>query len=110
MRMSDEDLEIEDDIIRAKLDPHVKEHQALSREDQEKTSYRFITIMRRAKARLSLTKREREFRAEKKKYAEGLTRMSDKVFLEEVKAVTKEMNRHCEELMALPFNAEPRDR
>ena len=33
--------------------------------------------------------------------------MTREVFLAEIKAVTKQIEKHCKELTALPFNAEP---
>ena len=72
MRMSDEDLEIEADITGAKIDPHVKEHQAISEQDKDKNLMRFLKMLKWAKRRLNFTKREREFREENKRYSQRL--------------------------------------
>mgnify|MGYP003631466168 CR=1 FL=1 len=68
MRMSDDALEMEDDITRAKIDPEVEEHRAMSEQDREKTTGRFL-LLKWAKRRLDFTKQERESRR--------LSRMSD---------------------------------
>jgi hypothetical protein len=69
MRMSDEDLEMEDDIIRAKIDPDVKKHRAMSEQDKEKNMTRLLRMLKWAKRRLNFTKGERDFREEKKKFS-----------------------------------------
>ena len=77
LRMSDEDLEMEDDVIRAKIDPEVEAHRAMSEQDREKTTGRFLRMLKWAKRRLDFTKQERESREEKKRYSLRLSRMSD---------------------------------
>jgi len=97
MRMSDEDLEMEDDVTRAKIDPDVKKHQAMSEQDKEKYSTRFVNMLRWAKARLAFTKREREFREEKKRYSQRLSIMSDENLLVEIDKITDEAEKIYEE-------------
>ena len=88
-RMSDEDLEIEDDIIRAKIDPNVKvSEQGLSW----------------VKKRLNFIKRERERRElekirylQKNRYLQRLQLMTDEVFLAEFDTIRKEYDKNREE-------------
>jgi hypothetical protein len=66
LRMSDDDLEMEDDVIRAEVNPDIVAHQAMSEHDKEKNLTRFVKKLRWAKTRLALTKQERESREKKK--------------------------------------------
>ncbi len=74
LRMSDEDLEMEDDVIRAEINPVIVAHQAMSDEDKEKNMLRFVKTLRWAKTRLAFTKEERESRAEKAVFKERVKR------------------------------------
>ena len=88
-RMSDVDLEIEDDIIRAKIDPNVEvSEQGLSW----------------VKKRLNFIKRERERRElekirylQKNRYLQRLQLMTDEVFLAEFDTIRKEYDKNREE-------------
>ena len=90
LRMSDEDLETAYAVIRAKIDPDIEAHQAMSDEDKEKKGYmiRFIKKMKSAKARLAFIQQERESRGAKKRYSERLQRMSDAILEKEMIAIT----------------------
>ena len=88
-RMSDEDLEIEDDIIRAKIDPNVKV-------SEQRLSW--------VKKRLNFIKRERERRElekiryfQKSRYLQRLQLMTDEVFLAEFDTIRKEYDKNKEE-------------
>ena len=106
--MSDEDLEQEDDRIRAKVDPYVEEYRAMSGEERGKEEMlTMIEKMKWAKRRFAFTKKERESREEKKRYSERVQPMSTEVFTKEIEAITDQLQNHNQELMALPFNAEP---
>jgi hypothetical protein len=96
MRMSDEDLEMEDDIIRAKIDPDVKKHRAMSEQDKEKNMTRLLRMLKWAKRRLNFTKGERDFREEKKRYSLRLSHMSD----EDLRTESNTISEQCEELYA----------
>ena len=89
MLMSDEDLEIEDDIIRAKIDPNVKV-------SEQRLSW--------VKKRLNFIKRERERRElekirylQKNSYLQRLQLMTDEVFLAEFDTIRKEYDKNREE-------------
>ena len=112
LRMSDEDLKTEYDAIRAKIDPEVEAHQAMSDEDKEKDGYmtRFIKTMKWAKTRLAFIQQERESRGAKKRYSERLQRMSDAILGEEMIAITAQFNKNTEEKIELPIVHEPRVR
>ena len=112
LRMSDEDLETAYAVIRAKIDPDIEAHQAMSDEDKEKKGYmiRFIKKMKSAKARLAFIQQERESRGAKKRYSERLQRMSDAILDEEMIAITAQFNKNTEEKIELPIVHEPRVR
>ena len=110
LRMSDEDLEMEDDVIRAKLNPDIVAHHAMSEQDKKKNMTRFVKTLKWAKTRLAFTKQARESREEKKRYPRRLQRMSDARFNEEMLAITAELNKNTEEKIELPIVHEPRVR
>ena len=112
LRMSDEDLETAYAVIRAKIDPDIEAHQAMSDEDKEKKGYmiRFIKKMKSAKARLAFIQQERESRGAKKRYSERLQRMSDAILEKEMIAITAQYNKNTEEKIELPIVHEPRVR
>ena len=66
MVMSDEDLEIEDNIIRAKLDPCINEYRAMSGVQRDQEASAMIMKLKWSKSRLVFTQQERQFREEKK--------------------------------------------
>ena len=109
LRMSDEDLETAYAVIRAKIDPDIEAHQAMSDEDKEKKGYmiRFIKKMKSAKARLAFIQQERESRGAKKRYSERLQRMSDAILEKEMIAITAQYNKNTEEKIELPIVHEP---
>ena len=115
MRMSDEELEQEDDVIRAKVEADgLSKYRAMwflgNVAEQKQATPFIIEKLKWSKGRLAFTRHEREFRAEIKRYSEGLPRMSNEVFLTEINAVAEEIAKHSKELMScpFPFNAEPR--
>ena len=92
-RMSDEDLEIEDDIIRAKIDPNVKV-------SEQRLSW--------VKKRLNFIKRERERRElekiryfQKSRYLQRLQLMTDEVFLAEFDTIRKEYDKNIIRIMTI---------
>ena len=109
LRMSDEDLETAYAVIRAKIDPDIEAHQAMSDEDKEKKGYmiRFLKKMKSAKARLAFIQQERESRGAKKRYSERLQRMSDAILEKEMIAITAQYNKNTEEKIELPIVHEP---
>ena len=107
MRMSDEDLEMEDDVIRAKVEADgLAKYRAMSDEERGKAAHAIIIKLKWSKARLAFTKQERESREEKKRYSEFLLHMRPEVYNAEIDAVTEQMAKLNEEIMGLPFNAE----
>ena len=109
LRMSDEDLETAYAVIRAKIDPDIEAHQAMSDEDKAKKGYmqRFIKTITRAKTRLAFIWQERESRGAKKRYVERLQSMSDAVLEEEMIAITAQFNENTAEIDELPIVHEP---
>ena len=109
LRMSDKDLITEYNDIRAKIEPELEAHQAMSDEDKAKKGYmqRFIKTITRAKTRLAFIWQERESRGAKKRYVERLQSMSDAVLEEEMIAITAQFNENTAEIDELPIVHEP---
>ena len=107
LRMSDEDLEMEDDVIRAKVEADgLAEYRAMSDEERGKAAHAIIKKLKWSKVRLAFTKQERESREEKKRYLDRLQHMSPEVYTAEIDAITEQLAKLNEEMLGLPFNAE----
>lgn len=107
LRMSDEDLEMEDDVIRAKVEADgLAEYRAMSDEERGKAAHAIIKKLKWSKVRLAFTKQERESREEKKRYLDRLQHMSPEVYTAEIDAITEQLAKLNEEILGLPFNAE----
>ena len=108
LRMSDEDLEMEDDVIRAKVEADgLAEYRAMSDEERGKAAHAIIRKLKWSKVRLAFTKQERESREEKKRYLERLQSMSDAVLEEEMIAITAQFNENTAKIDELPIVHEP---
>ena len=107
IRMSDEELTHEDDVIRAKIDPCVGKYRAMSGVQRDQVASAMIMILKWGKNRLAFTQQERQFREEKNRFSQRLPSMSDEVLRAELKSVDEQISRHCQKLMSLPFNGEP---
>ena len=108
LRMSDEDLEMEDDVIRAKVEAYgLAEYRAMSGEERRKTAPVIINKLKWSKVRLAFTKQERESRGAKW-YSERLQCMSNAELNEEMIAITAQLNDNTAEIDELPIVHEPR--
>lgn len=108
LRMSDEDLEMEDDVIRAKVEAYgLAEYRAMSGEERRKTAPVIINKLKWSKVRLAFTKQERESRWAKW-YSERLQCMSNAELNEEMIAITAQLNDNTAEIDELPIVHEPR--
>ena len=112
LRMSDEDLEMEDDVIRAKVEAYgLAEYRAMSGEERRKTAPVIINKLKWSKVRLAFTKQERESRGAKW-YSERLQCMSNVELNEEMIAITAQLNDNTAEIglagLRVRMGAEPR--
>ena len=113
LRMSDEDLEMEDDVIRATVEAYgLAEYRAMSGEKRRKTAPVIINKLKWSKVRLAFTKQERESRGWKKRYSERLQCMSNAELNEEMIAITAQLNDNTAEIglagLRVRMGAEPR--
>ena len=112
LRMSDEDLEMEDDVIRATVEAYgLAEYRAMSGEERRKTAPVIINKLKWSKVRLAFTKQERESRGAKW-YSERLQCMSNAELNEEMIAITAQLNDNTAEIglagLRVRMGAEPR--
>ena len=106
MRMSDEDLEKEDDVIRAMVDPYVKDFQAMSEDDKRQASSSVREKIKWLKEVYAFTKDERVAREDKKKYSKRLQLMSDEGFQKEIQTLDQQLTELNKNIAATPSNAD----
>ena len=106
VRMSDEDLEMEDDVIRAMVDPYVKDFQAMSEDDKRKASSSVREKIRWLKKVYAFTKDVRVAREDKKKYSKRLQLMSNYGFQKEIQTLDQQLTELNKNIAATPSNAD----
>ena len=106
MRMSDEDLEKEDDVIRAMVDPYVKDFQAMSEDDKRKASSSVREKIRWLKEVYAFTKDVRVAREDKKKYSKRLQLMSNYGFQKEIQTLDQQLTELNKNIAGTPSNAD----
>ena len=104
LRMSDEELQQEDDVLRAKLDPCVAKYRAMSGAQRDQVASAMMMKLKWGKDRLAFIQQEREFREEKKRYSQRLPAMSDEVLRTEIVTITEQLKIHNDNLVSLPIN------
>ena len=106
VRMSDEDLEMEDDVIRAMVDPYVKDFQAMSEDDKRKASSSVREKIRWLKKVYAFTKDVRVAREDKKKYSKRLQLMSNYGFQKEIQTLDQQLTELNKNIAGTPSNAD----